>query len=147
MKETCQVSRPAFLPWLFAALLAILLVRSVVEYSTVWKVARNIRGLGPAGFVSRQPDFVAARHQGLAECVAWTQERRDIRMVYGLPHEADRYLFQRLSEMLYPVAFKPLPVGPLAPGSLLIVPAGVGLDGRSEPVFQRGVLQVFEVRP
>ena len=128
---------------LAVVLAAVFVLRSVREYCGSVGTWRHARKLTYASFF-RQPV------PGLAPAVEWIKAQGTIREVYGLGHAEDRYLYQRLSEMLYPIAFRPLAGQTLKAGDVVILPGDRRLEGAQGTVFvihQSDNLQILRVEP
>ena len=121
--------------WLFILLAVVFMFRCIEEYRASLGVYRHIRTL------SYEDYFLP----GLIPCVKWVQGQRAIRQVYGQNYSADRYLYQRLSEMLYPVPFESFDGISMKAGDIVILPDGQTIDHANEQVFQSGRLQVLKV--
>jgi hypothetical protein len=125
---------------LAVVLAAVFVLRSAREYLGTVETWRHARKLTYASFF-RQPV------PGLAPAVEWIKAQGTIREVYGLDHAEDRYLYQRLTEMLYPIAFRPLAGASLKTGDIVVLPRDRTVEGASKTVFQSGSLQILRVEP
>jgi len=128
---------------LVVVLAAVFVLRSVREYYGSVTAWRHVRKLTYESFF-RQPE------PGLVPTVAWIKGQGTIHEVYGLEHAQDRYLYQRLSEMLYPITFRPIGGQALKVGDVVILPGNrtvVRAQGTVFLVFQFGNLNILRVEP
>ena len=95
-----------------ALLLVILLARTVYQYVEV---------LNLVPIVKARP-FAAYFRPGLVEAVNWIREQNPTAVRMASPYERDRYLYERLGEMLYPIPFEPLDPAGLTGADLCVVP-------------------------
>jgi len=128
---------------LVVILAAVFVLRSVREYYDSAGAWRHVRKLTYESFF-RNPV------PGLVPAVEWIKAQGTIREVYGLDHAQDRYLYQRLSEMLYPIAFRPLAGQSLKSGDVAILPGDRRLEAARGTVFvihQSDNLYILRVEP
>lgn len=115
----------------------IVLLRCIAEYRSTLAAHRHIRAL----------PYESYFRPGVVPCVDWVKAQGTVHAVYGLDHAQDRYLNQRLSEMLYPIPFRPFTTELLKSGDIVILPADRTLSKPAEPVFRNGQLQILRVKP
>jgi len=81
---------------------------------------------------------------GLASTVQWIGEH-GYGEVRGSAIEPDPYVLQRLSEMLYPIPYRPTSIEGLAPGDMVVLFGNEDLPRPHAVVFEDGVLRVVRV--
>lgn len=119
-----------------AVVVAVLAVRTArLHVNAIQVYGRHIRNLPLAS-------FFADRRPGLVPAVEWIRGHPPVR-VRTVPHETDRYLHERLAEMLYPIPVVGLDAGPLAPGDLLVLPEEVTPPDRALPLVAAGDLRIY----
>mgnify|MGYP001597274585 FL=1 len=129
--------------YLLVVLAAVFILRCISEYRVSLEVWPRVRALGyESYFEDVQP--------GLVPCVEWIRAQGTVRIVYGPEYAADHYLYQRLSEMLYPIAFRPLAGRTLKVGDIVVLPGNrtvMRAEGTIFHVFQSDNLQILRVEP
>ena len=112
---------------LMAILMAVLVVRTVRMYANAVSVERAFRGRTPASYF----------RPGLVPASDWIKAHAR-RSVFGLPHGEDKYLCERLSEMLYPIPYQATGSVTAMRGDLLVLPAGREPTEEWAPAFESG---------
>lgn len=120
---------------LMAVLALIVVVRTVRIYANVLEVEKQVKGR----------TFASYFRPGLASAVEWIKTHPHGN-VYGRPHDADRYLYERFSEMLYPVPFRPIPHGEVREGDLLVLPIDGEPSSEWALAFESGEIRVYRAR-
>lgn len=126
----------------FAALAVVLLV---IICRTAYQYAEVIDLLP----ILRTRPFAAYFRPGLVEAVDWIRDQNPPVVLIAALYDYDRYMYERLGEMLYPIPVKPLKPGRLIGAELCVTPVD-----RSNPslggaalMFENPCLRVFGALP
>jgi hypothetical protein len=120
---------------------ALLVLACAVYIAYGWVTVLEVRSM----FGTRP--FRACFSPGLVETVQTIRER-NVPYVFGPPSAASSYVFQRFSEMLYPISYYPH-VDPqrLAVGDLYVLFADASVPVSSSTVCSHGPFRLMEVQP
>ena len=121
-------------------LLTILIIRTVLVYKDTIELAPILKAR----------TFDAYFRPGLLQTINWIHEQNVTEVYITAEYVYDRYLYERLGEMLYPIAFRPFdPEKTRILNGLLIVPSGMPDPdiGPHRTVFQNQIVRILEAAP
>ena len=133
-----DVGEPALRRWILLLLVAVVVVRTGLEYRTALAVEPKVEHASFASFFK----------PGVVDSVRWLRGQSGARVVHDMPEVYDRYLCQRMSEMLYPLPYQSFTNAvELAVGDYVVLPGDATLERPSHEVFRQGDVHVVRVAP
>jgi hypothetical protein len=89
--------------------------------------------------------YAAHFYRGLIPIVRWLQRNR-VDPVYGPSNEDSEYLCQRLSELLYPISFRPFDLRTARAGDVAVLPSTRLPAAPHEALFASGPFRVIRMK-
>lgn len=119
--------------FLMAGVICLICIRTVRVYLNVDDVASHVRGLSYESFF---------KVRGLVPAADYVQAS-GVREVFTVPQGDDEYLFERLSELSYPVIVKPYGSARVPDGATVVWPKSKPFPGTGSTLVEFGDLAVI----
>ena len=121
---------------ILAAVMVALAARCASVYPEAIRTRAHVLGL---------PRDALFRARGLVPVVAYLRDLAPVR-VLGQKHDHDRFLYERLAEMLYPIEYMSIDDTQIRAGDLVVLPGDTAFVLAHDRVFTGGELKVLRVQ-